>query len=90
MDDTLQAVDDAQELREDVAGILAEVREKRIPQRYYRHNPYIVLAAAAGAGYVAGGGLFSPFTRRLVRIGMKALFVPIAAAQFKGTLGPEE
>lgn len=90
MDDTMQPLDEAQALREDVAEVVAQVRERRIPQRYYRHNPYIVLAAAAGVGYVAGGGIFSPFTRRLVRIGMKALFVPIAAAQFKGTLGAEE
>lgn len=90
MDDTMQALDDADQLREDVGQIVTQVRDKQIPQRYYRHNPYIVLAAAAGAGYVAGGGLFSPFTRRLVRIGMKALFVPIAAAQFKGTFGADE
>jgi len=49
-----------------------------------------VLAAAAGLGYIAAGGLVSPFTRRITRFGMKALFVPIAAAQFKGAQGLKE
>ena len=78
------ALDQAEELRDDVADLVRTIREKDLPRRYYRHNPYVVVAAAAGLGYIAGGGLFSPFTRRLTRIGMKALFVPIAAAQFKG------
>lgn len=71
----------------DLQTLIAEVRDKRILQRYYEENPYVVLAAAAGVGYIAGGGLFSPFTRRLVRIGMKAVFVPIAAAQLKALTG---
>lgn len=80
-------VDDAAALREDLREVAELVRSKEIPQRIYRHNPYVVLAAAAGVGYVVGGGLVSPFTRRLVRVGMKALFVPIAAAQFRGLRG---
>lgn len=52
-------------------------------ESFYRDNPYRVLGAAAAVGYVAAGGLATPFTRRLIRIGMKALFVPIAATQLK-------
>lgn len=62
----------------DVKGILSEVREKKILERYYADNPYVVLGIAAATGYVVAGGLFSPFTRRLVRIGMKAVFLPVA------------
>ncbi len=50
---------------------------------FWRENPYLVLGAAAGLGYVLAGGLPTPFTRRLIRIGMKALFVPVAASQLK-------
>lgn len=82
--------DDGEQLREDVKDLVHQFRDKEIAQRYYRHNPYVVLAAAAGLGYIAAGGLVSPFTRRLTRIGMKALFVPIAAAQFKGAQGTKE
>ena len=82
--------DDDEQLRTDVRDLVHQVRDKRILERTYRHNPYVVLAAAAGLGYIAAGGLVSPFTRRLTRIGMKALFVPIAAAQFKGAQGMKE
>lgn len=75
------------QLDSDLQHLIGEVRDKRIVQRYYEQNPYVVLAAAAGVGYIAGGGIFSPFTRRLVRIGMKAIFVPIAATQLKALTG---
>ena len=83
--DPLSGVD--RNLDTDLQHLITEVRDKRIVQRYYEQNPYVVLAAAAGVGYIAGGGLFSPFTRRLVRVGMKALFVPIAATQLKALTG---
>jgi hypothetical protein len=41
-----------------------------------REQPYPVLALAAMAGYVAGGGLFSSFTRPLARAALGALLVP--------------
>lgn len=90
MDDESMTKDDADLLRADLRELVQQVRDKRIVERTYRHNPYVVLAAAAGLGYVAAGGLVSPFTRRITRIGMKALFVPIAAAQFKGAQGTKE
>ncbi len=71
-----QVIDDARRLVHDA-------REARVFESIYRENPYLVVAAAAGLGYVAAGGLPSPFTRRLLKIGMKALFVPIAASQLK-------
>ena len=90
MDDRFETLDDAELLKSDLRDIAQQVRDRRIAERFYRHNPYVVLAAAAGLGYIAAGGLVSPFTRRITRIGMKALFVPIAAAQFKGAQGTEE
>jgi hypothetical protein len=41
-----------------------------------RERPYPVLGVAAAAGYVAGGGLFSSFTRPLARAALGALLVP--------------
>lgn len=90
MDDHNNDANDNELLRDDVRDLMQQVRDKRILERTYRHNPYVVLAAAAGLGYIAAGGLVSPFTRRITRIGMKALFVPIAAAQFKGAQGMKE
>ena len=38
--------------------------------------PYAMIAAALGAGYVVGGGLFTPTTTRLLRLGMKLASIP--------------
>ena len=44
--------------------------------RVERH-PYGMVAAALGAGYVLGGGLFTPTTARLFRMGLKLAAVPM-------------
>ena len=41
-----------------------------IPGRVDRH-PYGTVAAALGIGYVLGGGLFSPLTAGIVRLGVR-------------------
>lgn len=38
--------------------------------------PYAMVAAALGVGYVVGGGLFTPTTTRLLRLGMKLASIP--------------
>ncbi|MFU8802813.1 MAG: hypothetical protein ACNA8W_03290 [Bradymonadaceae bacterium] len=76
-------VDDTKRLTEDVRQMYHHLKEDNSFGRLYQDNPYAVIAAAAGVGYVLGGGLLSPFTRRLLRVGMKALIVPVAASQLK-------
>ncbi len=44
--------------------------------RRVQERPYPMLALGLVAGYVAGGGLFSPLTRPLARAAMGALLVP--------------
>ncbi len=53
-----------------LGGFLQEV-ERRV-----RESPYSTLAMGVGVGYVAGGGLFSSWTRPLVRAALGALLVP--------------
>jgi len=36
-----------------------------------KRNPYGTVAAAIGIGYVLGGGLFTPLTSRIVRLGVR-------------------
>ena len=36
-----------------------------------KRNPYGTVAAALGIGYVLGGGLFTPLTARIVRLGLR-------------------
>ena len=40
-------------------------------------SPYGMIAAALGVGYVLGGGLFTPTTMRLVRMGAKLATIPL-------------
>ncbi len=51
-------------------------------------HPLRALIVAAGAGYILGGGLFTPMTRRLVRIGVRSLLVPLATRQIEAMLQP--
>jgi ElaB/YqjD/DUF883 family membrane-anchored ribosome-binding protein len=45
-------------------------------QQRVEANPYGMVAAALGIGYVLGGGLFTPTTGRILRMGMKLAAVP--------------
>jgi hypothetical protein len=45
-------------------------RALNVPERVQRH-PYGTLAAAAGVGFVLGGGLFTRLTARLARLGLR-------------------
>ncbi len=85
LSDDSTIADKTQRVAEDLRGLFDTVRNDYPIGKYYEENPYIVLAAAAGVGYVLAGGLLSPFTRRLMRVGMKALVLPMAASQLKGT-----
>lgn len=40
-------------------------------------SPYGMIAAALGVGYVLGGGLFTPTTMRLMRMGAKLATIPL-------------
>jgi hypothetical protein len=41
-----------------------------------QQSPYGMVAAALGVGYVLGGGLFTPTTLRVLRLGMKLAAIP--------------
>jgi hypothetical protein len=57
--------------------------------RVQRH-PLGMVLAAMGVGYVLGGGLFSPTTGRLVKVGIRLALVPLIKSQiasFSGDVG---
>lgn len=78
-----QLVDDAQRLFQDGRQLYDTFQQDNPLAHYYERNPYAVLGAAAGVGYILGGGLFTPFTRRLLRVGLKAAALPLAASQLR-------
>ncbi|MHB1845103.1 MAG: hypothetical protein ACYCWW_09750 [Deltaproteobacteria bacterium] len=48
-----------------------------------QEHPYRTLGAAALTGYVLGGGLASPLTTQLMRVGFRLLLIPLLQAQFQ-------
>ncbi len=56
-------------------------------ERSVRERPYPALALAAMAGYLAGGRLFSAWTRPMARMAMGALLVPGFRARVRGIAG---
>ncbi|AWV87958.1 hypothetical protein [Bradymonas sediminis] len=83
IDDSQTLIDNSKRVINDAQQLYDRVREDLSPKQLYQDNPFAVVAAAAGVGYILGGGLFTPFTRRIVRIGLKGLIIPIASSQLK-------
>ena len=42
-----------------------------------QRNPLAMIAAGIGVGYLLGGGLFTPLTGRLVRLGLRVAILPL-------------
>ena len=81
--DHQQFLEESRQLADDARHLYDSLREDNPLAHYYERNPYAVLGAAAGLGYVLGGGLLTPFTRRIVRVGLKAMALPVAASQLR-------
>jgi hypothetical protein len=58
----------------------------------FDQHPYGALAVALGAGYILGGGFFTPLTERLaklaVKAGVRAALVPFVAARLTELVTP--
>ena len=50
----------------DAVGLTAQVEKA----------PYAMIGAALGVGYIIAGGLFTPTTTRIIRLGMKLAAIP--------------
>ena len=50
-------------------------------------NPIAMICVAAGVGYVLGGGLFSPTTSRLLKLGMRLAIIPFVKSQLATMAG---
>lgn len=68
---------DAHALAGELRGAFTDVeRSLDLRARVDRH-PYAMVGAAIGVGYVLGGGLFSRFTGQVLRIGVRAMLIPL-------------
>jgi hypothetical protein len=68
---------DAQQLWTDARGAVLDFNESLDLRGRLERNPYATLAAAFGVGYVLGGGLFTPLTGRLIRLGLRLAALPL-------------
>jgi hypothetical protein len=66
-----RASDNAQEAWSRTRETVDDLKERLDINGRVARNPYGMMAAALGVGYVLGGGLFSPLTARLVGLGMR-------------------
>ncbi len=52
-----------------------------------QRNPIAMVCVAAGVGYLLGGGLFSPTTARLLKVGMRLAIIPFVKSQLATMAG---
>jgi len=72
------------ELVTELGQTAAELYESLDVARQLEEHPYRTLALAAGVGYVLGGGLFTPLTASIVRLGMRAAVLPMVQHAITG------
>lgn len=80
---------ESQEIAKRAQTYVKSLQEDNPLGRTYQQNPYAILAGAAGLGYLIGGGLRTPFTRRIVKMGMRAVLIPLVATQVKAFIQPQ-
>lgn len=76
-DAAARVVNESRNLLYDVAASI------NLRDRVERH-PIAVVLAAAGLGYVLGGGLFTRFTARAVRVGVRLAVLPFVRTELAG------
>ena len=74
----------AQQFISEARGAVTDLTESLDIKGRVERNPYLTLAAAAGVGYILGGGLFTPLTARIVRLGVKLAALPFVKDELLG------
>lgn len=77
---------DFRDLAGDVAEVGREVRQRIDFRPYARAHPFRSVFIAAGAGYVLGGGLFTRWTSTALRIGARALLLPLLKQELQASV----
>jgi hypothetical protein len=80
-------VDEARAFGSALSGSVENLTEALDRRGRVERSQIGMMFAALGVGYVLGGGLFSPTTARLLRIGMRLALVPIIKSQISAMSG---
>ncbi len=75
---------DAQQLWDDARGAVTDLQDTLDLKGRVDRNPYLMLAAAFGVGYVLGGGLFTRTTARVIRLGVRLAALPMVKDELLG------
>lgn len=67
---------DAQQLWTDARSAVSGLSETLDLKGRVDRNPYGMVLAAVGVGYVLGGGLFTPLTARILKLGVRLAALP--------------
>lgn len=76
-----RVVEEARAFSSSLSGSAARFNESLDLRGRVQRNPFGMVLAAAGIGYVLGGGLFSPLTGRLVKVGIRLALIPLVKSQ---------
>jgi len=74
----------AQKLYTDAKDTVSELTSSLDLTGRVQRNPYGMMAAALGIGYVLGGGLFTPLTARILRLGFRLAAIPLVKEELVG------
>jgi hypothetical protein len=80
-------VDEARAFGSALSGSFENLTQALDLRGRVERNPIGMMFAALGVGYVLGGGLFSPTTARLLRIGVRLALVPLVKSQMHAFSG---
>lgn len=73
--------EDMRGLASEIASAAKEIKMKAALGPAVQEHPFRAMMIAAGVGYVLGGGLFTPLTGTLVRVGARAMLLPMLRNQ---------
>ena len=82
-----RAVEEARAFKEAVSAQVDNFSRSVDLRGRVERNPIGMVAAALGVGYILGGGLFSPLTGRLVKVGLRLALIPVIKSQLASVMG---
>ncbi|NBD10730.1 MULTISPECIES: hypothetical protein [Corallococcus] len=75
---------DAQQFIDNARSAVADLGQTLDLKGRVERNPYGTLAIAVGVGYVLGGGLFTPLTARILKLGVRLAALPFVKDELMG------
>lgn len=75
---------DAQHLWSNARSAVSDLGQTLDLKGRVERNPYGMVAAAIGVGYVLGGGLFTPLTGRILKLGVRLAMLPFVKDELLG------